>query len=206
MTDKPPLATLWDFMNSPENWKEFQQELGAMPKDERDILLADVPCWQQSLPHVDQDDEVKAHFFELFSQSETRDKAVQSVANYNRLPAVEILDAMTHYVSRSDADFKLKSVLAIRALDLMVDAVRSGQPGTLKRLAEIIEGDTPDGGKGDRHHADAGLWRAFCDYFVSNWRLPCKKELRAMSGLEQRAFTRSLTKLGLQGLPQKGST
>ena len=179
-----------------KDWEYRKTELAEKSSLEASETISEDLYWQCSLPHIDQPDEVKITFWEAFKGDDlflSRSRAIKGVVGHNRREASDIIKQILD-CNKSPKDNFGRSILAAHIIHLANEKKHE----VFTHLGEIVK----EGALQSFTGASGDVWRCFCDFYIGNWKLPTKGELRKLTGLDYSDFSKTLKQLGLQGLPK----
>jgi hypothetical protein len=183
-------------INSNEDWEYRKTELAEKSSSEASEMLSDDLYWQYSLRHINQPDEVKLTFWEAFKGDDlflSRSRAIKGVVGHNRREASNIIKQILDCEKYPESDFS-RSLLAAHIIHLADERKHE----VFSHLGEIVK----EGALQSFTGVSGDVWRCFCDFYIENWKLPTKGELRKLTDLDYSEFSKTLKQLGLQGLPK----
>lgn len=183
-------------IDAKEDWEYRKTELAEKSSSEASEMLSDDLYWQYSLRHINQPDEVKLTFWEAFKGDDlflSRSRAIKGVVGHNRREASDIIKQILDCEKYPECDFS-RSLLAAHIIHLADERKHE----VFSHLGEIVK----EGALQSFTGVSGDVWRCFCDFYIENWKLPTKGELRKLTDLDYSEFSKTLKQLGLQGLPK----
>jgi len=183
-------------IESNEGWEYRKTELSEKSSLEASEMLSEDLYWQYALRHLDQPDEVKLTFWEAFKGDDaflSRSRAIRGVIGHNRREASDIIKQIADCNKSPEFTF-CRSLLAAHIIHL----ANENKHEVFTHLGEIVK----EGALQSFTGVSGDVWRCFCDFYIENWKLPTKAELRKLANLDYSEFSKTLKQLGLQGLPK----